>query len=261
VAARATADKGGARGAAASETLTQAAAMMKLFGGARANRYRPGLTKPDENGKVAPVEVNRWCGPPRVALWAKHLRGEIGLGIIPPGDDGRVRFGAIDIDDYQGREVDLSGVVDKIYRAALPLVPVRTKSGGLHLLMFVAEPVEPALMERALRNLAARLNLKLKDAGGKTEIIVTANLWMPYSGGTERYGIKQHGFDMVVGEFLRAAEKAKLSSDAVAELAEPRTKPNGAAEPSRLDGAAHAARRLTQHCEMLSATAMAATSL
>jgi hypothetical protein len=32
---------------------------MKLFGGARANRYRPLMTKPDENGKVAPIEVDR----------------------------------------------------------------------------------------------------------------------------------------------------------------------------------------------------------
>jgi hypothetical protein len=58
--------------------------------------------------------------------------------------------------------------------------------------------------------------------GGKTEIITTANLWMPYAGGSERYGIKKFGSDMTVGEFLRAAENARLTPDAIAELATPR---------------------------------------
>lgn len=226
--------------------------MLTLFGGARANRYQPTMTAADESGKVRPARVDDWCGPPTVEEWEKHLRGETGLGIMAPDDDGKVLFGVVDVDAYDDSVVDRAKVIDQLYREKLPLLPVRTKSAGLHLLLFAAEAVEPDLMERALRNVAARLGLVLKAAGGKTEIIFKTTVWMPYVGGddTTRVAVKKRGLHMTAAEFLTAAEKARLSPDAIAKLAEPPAKPNGAA-----DGASYADKRLASYCTELTGMA------
>jgi hypothetical protein len=178
------------------------------------------MTARDANGKVKPAEIDPWCGPPTVDLWQAHLRGEVGLGIMPPLDDGRVLFGVIDVDDY---DIGITEIVGAIERAKLPLIPTRSKSGGGHLHLFAREPVADAVMEQALRNLAARLRIKLEPET-KNEIIVTANLWAPYFGGDQTACgcVKLGGAVMTVGEFLRAAERASLSPADLEKLAEPR---------------------------------------
>lgn len=230
--------------------------MLLLFGGLRSTRYRPAMSEPDTNGKVRPAKIDKWCGPPNVALWEKHLRGECGIGILPPGADGRVLFGAIDVDLYDDAIIDRSSIVERVYAEALPLVPVRTKSGGLHLLLFAAQPVDAGMMAKALRNQALNLGLPLKQAGGSTEIIFQTNIWMPYSNGdnTKRYGIKKHGLQMTTGEFLVAADKAKLDSEAFAVLAQPVVKGNKVT-PDPVDGVGYAAQRLAFYSSELAAMA------
>ena len=63
-----------------------------------------------------------------------HLTGKVGLGVCPLKEDSTCSFGAIDIDVYDTEF--LYKVVKSIYKWSLPLVPFRSKSGGLHLYMF-----------------------------------------------------------------------------------------------------------------------------
>ena len=37
-----------------------------------------------------------------IQKWKDHLDGVKGLGIIPINDESKVKFGAIDVDDYKG---------------------------------------------------------------------------------------------------------------------------------------------------------------
>ena len=71
-------------------------------------------------------------------LWQDHVEGKRPLGIIPIREDSTCSWGSIDIDEY---DVDALAVVKKIEQMKLPLVPCRSKSGGLHLFLFVTEPV------------------------------------------------------------------------------------------------------------------------
>jgi hypothetical protein len=79
--------------------------------------------------KVQPVTEN---------LYSQHLIGETGIGIIPITGT-TCNFSVLDVDIY-GR--DLNHIVDLIYKYNMPLVPFRTKSGGLHLYIFYAMPVK-----------------------------------------------------------------------------------------------------------------------
>ena len=68
------------------------------------------------------------------ALWEEHLQGKKGLGIVPIDDDAKCHWGAADIDVY---DLDIPEQIKKIRSKNYPLVPCRTKSGGLHLFLFV----------------------------------------------------------------------------------------------------------------------------
>jgi hypothetical protein len=65
--------------------------------------------------------------------WLDHLTEAKPLGVIPNRADNKCRWGSIDLDQY---DVDPLIVIEKVESAALPLVPARSKSGGMHLLLF-----------------------------------------------------------------------------------------------------------------------------
>ena len=62
-------------------------------------------------------------------LWTAHLNG-VGpsLGIIPIRADNTVSWGCIDIDTYP---IDYKKIINSIRNLQLPLVPCRSKSGGM----------------------------------------------------------------------------------------------------------------------------------
>lgn len=116
----------------------QLADFMELFAGNRTNygqhqyNFKEGEVK--EAGKNSTV-TNKLL---TIDQYKAHLNGTIGLGIIPIDDKGDVRFGVIDIDVY---DTDLMPYIRAIERHNLPLVPFKSKSGGLHLYMFMKQPV------------------------------------------------------------------------------------------------------------------------
>ena len=93
--------------------------------------------------------------PPTAELWAQHLAGEYGLGIVPIRDDGTCRWGAIDVDVYAGLE---HARLDAECRAlGLPLIVCRTKSGGAHLYLFLVEDTPAELVRGKLMEWAVAL--------------------------------------------------------------------------------------------------------
>ena len=74
-------------------------------------------------------------------LWNNHLAGNgPSLGIIPIKADNTVKWGCIDIDTYP---IDYKKIINSIRNLQLPLVPCRSKSGGMHLFMFFKKPQCP----------------------------------------------------------------------------------------------------------------------
>lgn len=91
--------------------------------------------------------------------FAAHLAGDVSLGLSPLRD-GKVRFGALDIDIYP--------ITDKEAGRALaawkePCLAAWTKSRGLHIYVFTDEWVPAALMRKYLATMRKRLAKKLQD--------------------------------------------------------------------------------------------------
>lgn len=81
--------------------------------------------------------------------YEKHVKGEIGLGLVPILDDGTCWFGAIDIDAHGDQpDINLDELEKSIKQNDLPLTLCRSKSGGAHLYLFLTDPT-PAKVVRS----------------------------------------------------------------------------------------------------------------
>lgn len=161
-------------------------------------------------------------------LWAQHLAGRRPLGIISIREDSMVRWGSIDYDVY---DADLLRLIGEVQRRKLPLVPGRSKSGGLHLFCFTRDWVPAALMQSSLRDVAAQLGIAGSEVFPKqTQILVERGdlgswMVMPYYGGTyggklkEQVGLKKTGGEMTLEEFVATCEDAAVDAEALAKLA------------------------------------------
>ena len=103
------------------------------------HKYR--ASKPGEK-----EEGDSWTEDKNVTekQYKDHLNGIQGLGICPIREDSTCAFGAIDVDVYNDSTF-IELIVNIIYKWKLPLLPFRSKSGGLHLYLFIE--ADPANMK------------------------------------------------------------------------------------------------------------------
>lgn len=152
--------------------------------------------------------------PVTLELWEQHLSGDQPLGIIPIRDNNTCLWGSIDIDEY---DISFADMVRLVEKEKLPIVPCRTKSGGVHLFLFMAEPVPAELMRVRLKEIAALIGHGTAEIFPKQSAMQLERgdlgnwLNMPYFGGdeTDRYGLKAGGTAMSLAEFVNRAESIR----------------------------------------------------
>ncbi len=150
-------------------------------------------------------------------VWLQHIKGVQGVGVVPIRDDSTCLFGAIDIDVYDG--LDVSKVLTDIKDQDLPVVPFRSKSGGVHCFLFVKEPVPAADMQDKLRTFAAVLGFGDAEIFPKqTEILAERGdigQWIniPYFDAeqTQRYAYDLDGNQLSLDQFLDYAESKQMT--------------------------------------------------
>jgi len=157
-------------------------------------------------------------------LWQKHLDGINGLGIVPIMDNSCCYFGAIDIDVYNG--LNVKNIIESIDKNSLPLVPCRTKSGGVHCFCFVSKAIPAKIMREKLTSFAALLGFGGSEIFPKQDEILASRgdigQWinMPYYNAkkTDRYAYKKDLTAMNLEEFIESAFKKRTLDKAFAEF-------------------------------------------
>lgn len=86
--------------------------------------------------------------------FARHLRGERGIGIVPIQRDKYSSWGVIDI-DVDG--IDIIALEQAVRAEEFPLIVCRSKSGRAHLYLFLRETVLATAVRAALQNYAKAL--------------------------------------------------------------------------------------------------------
>lgn len=151
-----------------------------------------------------------------VDKWINHLSGSVGIGIVPLRDDGSVVFAAIDVDDYK---MDLKEICAKIARLKLPIIPCRTKSGGVHLYIFGKEPLPASLVRRKLMEWSTNLGFGGSEIFPKQEQLASTKdvgnwINIPYFDceKTLRYAMDASGDSIPVELFLELVESRSVSA-------------------------------------------------
>lgn len=151
-------------------------------------------------------------------VWASHLDGKKGLGIIPLRDDGTVMWAGIDIDTYP---TDHAAIEAKLTELQLPLVVIKSKSGGAHLMLFMADPLPAKYVRAKLHEWAVAIGYpgvevfpKQNEHRDKSDIGNWLN--MPYFGGDDspRHAVYD-GKPLNMVQFLKLAEGRRVSKAAL----------------------------------------------
>ena len=155
-----------------------------------------------QKGAKATGQAKTIAEPVTLDLWEQHLKGEIGIGIVPIMENSTCSWGAVDIDVYDG--LDLEELSAKI---PSPLVLCRSKSGGAHIYLFTQIPVSAPLMRKKLAMVARAVGHPNAEIFPKQDILNPGDIgnWinMPYFNHekTTRYCIK-FGVVLTIEEFI-----------------------------------------------------------
>ena len=164
--------------------------------------------------------------PPTAHLWSEHLQGRYGIGIVPIRDDGTVRWGAIDVDQY--KDTDIQHIAQEAERMGLPLIMCRTKSGGIHAFLFCSEDVSADLVRTKLLEWAVALGFAGSEVFPKQTRLASNKdfgnwINMPYYAGMEggRYAVMPDGDRLQADQFLEVAAAVAVTAEQLAELNPP----------------------------------------
>src|SRR5210317_211922 len=158
-----------------------------------------------------------WSGKPITEDdYRLHLYGKKSIGIQPCDDNGLACFGAIDIDPKVYKDLDIKKYLDIIQEKELPLIPIKSKSGGLHLYLFTKEFVKAKIIRDFLEQVLFLFKLPItteifpkqtklgSDTNGNK---VNGNfINLPYFNKSERVALDPSGKEMPLDLFLKVVE-------------------------------------------------------
>ena len=145
-----------------------------------------------------------------------HLHGKKAVGIVPINDSGECFFGAIDIDnqyiDYH--KPDYRKYLEAISKHKLPIIPVKSKSGGLHLYLFLQEAVEAEFVRKFFGNILFVLGLKPGIEIYPKQTILKEDddgsfINIPYFNKEERVGLNLDGTEFSFEQFMQVVQANK----------------------------------------------------
>ena len=164
-------------------------------------------------------------------IYEKHLNGTLSIGVQACTENSEARFGVIDIDPKSYDNFDKKLIIDKIQEYKLPLIPVLSKSGGMHLYLFMGSFVLATKIVSFLSNLLPIFKLPpnceifpkqtqlTKDPeSGKTNVGQFINL--PYFKKSERLAINLDGKPFTFDEFIAVIESNTVSEKGLKEITE-----------------------------------------
>ena len=182
--------------------------LLKIFEGNNALFITTSSTgEVDERGKVQ-VETYTVHEPVTLKIWKDHLDGKQRIGIKPEKDDV-ARWGCIDIDPHNYKEYNQKKIVDIIKEYKLPLIPVRSKSGGLHLFLFLDNWYP-------IKDVIKKLHQWNNDFFQAQEIFpMNKCLNMPYfnMNSTTEFAYNDSNTPVMIGAFLELVKQKTISLD------------------------------------------------
>ena len=182
--------------------------LFSLFEGDDSSYLKSSLTgEDDERGKKGAqyVTVKESL---TAELWKEHLDGKTRIGVKPEiGDE--CFWGCIDVDPNNYKDYSEKKYVEIIAKYKLPFVPVKSKSGGLHIFVFFKQKAKVIKVKQKLNEINEQYFLS-------DEVFpMNKAVNMPYfnCNATMEYGFDDSNTPMMVGRFIEFANKRKIDPD------------------------------------------------
>lgn len=160
-----------------------------------------------ENGKRK-GEARTIREPITKELWAKHLDGSQGLGVIPINAANVCSWGCVDIDSYI--DFDPLTIWAQVKELGIPLTVCRSKSGGCHVYALLAKPVPAAKLRAWLSQVASALGHAQSEVFPKQTHLGEDNMgnWvnMPYMGAADDGPTTRFAYHPSTGEAMTLSE-------------------------------------------------------
>ena len=146
--------------------------------------------------------------PVTTDLWQSHLDGKQIIGIRPEFND-KCKWACIDIDPADYKDYSEKKYVEIIKNHKLPLVPVKSKSGGLHLFLFLTDWADKNKVVNKLQEINKEYFLS------KEVFPCNKAVGMPYYKweAAVEYAYDDDNNAVILGRFLEIAESKKLSPE------------------------------------------------
>lgn len=174
------------------------------------------ITQEGVDGKKVQGRASTELKPYTAELWVDHLHGKCGLGVVAINDEATCQWGVIDIDKY---DIDLKELEKRIHELNLPLLVIRTKSGGAHLTTYFSEPISCKKVRQKLYEFCIALGYGGVEIFPKQVALASKKdvgnwLNMPYFEyrNTKRYAIFK-GKKLSLLQFIDLATKLRISEE------------------------------------------------
>ena len=173
-----------------------------------------------ESGKKKPVY--RWNYEPLTeAIYEAHLNGKLSIGIQPCNENSEARLGVIDFDPKDYDDFNKKFFIDIIQDFDLPLIPIESKSGGLHLCLFMDQFTDAKALKSFLTNLLPLFKLKPNNEIFPKQTELTRDeetgklkpgqfINLPYYG-NKRRALNIDGTPFAIDKFLEVVEANLVS--------------------------------------------------
>ena len=191
---------------------------VKIFDGLKRDYGYAEITNGYKDSTTGKFKVKHgWAGKPLTSLdYIQHLKGEKSIGIQPCDDSGMVSFGAIDIDSKAYQNFSPRKYLEIIQKNNLPVIPVKSKSGGLHLYIHTKEKVKASFLRNFLDKLLYTLELdptteiypKQTELGtGSDGSFTNGNfINLPYYNKIERVALNLDGTEFTFDQYIQVVE-------------------------------------------------------
>ena len=204
---------------------------IKLFSGLKENFGKADMSKAEfdkERNKIKPSYV--WAKESLTSThYQQHLEGKISIGIQPCTKDGKASFGCIDVDPKNYKDFNIPILLSYIEKYKLPLVPCRSKSGGLHIYLFLKEAIDAQTMRDSLASILLPLELprtteiypKQVELEPDEEGNISGNfINLPYQKEKEttRYALNKNNEPLSLESFIKRAKESQLTSEELEKL-------------------------------------------
>tara|TARA_R110000737_G_scaffold282002_3_gene288636 strand:- start:1746 stop:3347 length:1602 start_codon:yes stop_codon:yes gene_type:complete len=170
-------------------------------------------------------------------MWESHLLGKKftvktnygnkiadSLGICPINKESKCKWGAIDLDNYKPNVEEL---FKKLNSINVKLAPFKSKSGGIHIYIFMTEEVPAMLVREKLHSIKNIFAVEKPDKIFPVQKYLnldkgSAGSWinLPYykALNTERYMIKKDGSKASIQEFFKWFDENQTTLDKLKKL-------------------------------------------